>query len=221
MHRITTLLATFSVLLAAQSIVAAAKAPKKFASPVVTKNTPDHQVAIEIDITGAKHLYLQVTDGGNGSGYDWADWIEPKLIGPKGEKRLTELKWVKLEGRATVGKNQGGEPLRVKGKLIADGIGTHADSTIVYQLPAGFTTFRARGGLDNGGTDQRGSTSSVQFRAYTSATAAFRDPNAVKSPPGFQVDNIYAAGVPAIGSWVVLCSDSKGRLIASDRLGPM
>jgi putative heme-binding domain-containing protein len=44
---------------------------------------------------------------------------------------------------------------------------------------------------------------------------------AIKSPPGFTVESIYAAGVPKIGSWVVLCADHKGRLIASDRQGPM
>ena len=54
-------------------------APKKFASEVITKETPGHQVEIEIDITGAKQLVLEVTDGGD-SAYDWADWVEPRLV---------------------------------------------------------------------------------------------------------------------------------------------
>ena len=54
-------------------------APKKFASEVITKETPGHQVEIEIDIGGAKQLILEVTDGGDNSAYDWADWVEPRL----------------------------------------------------------------------------------------------------------------------------------------------
>jgi putative heme-binding domain-containing protein len=225
MKRFVTVFASLFVLLPAHSLLAAPKVPKKFASPVVTKGTPGHQVAIEIDITGAKQLYLEVNSGGNGSSYDWADWIEPTLIGPKGEKRLTDLKWSKLDGRAHVGKNQEGGPLRVAGKLISNGIGTHADSVLYYKLPAGYTRFRARGGLDNGGTDQNGSTTSLQFRVYTTATAKFRSPPpvkaGVKSPPGFAVESIFSGGVREIGSWVVLCVDHKGRLIASDRQGPL
>ncbi|MFP6866819.1 MAG: NPCBM/NEW2 domain-containing protein [Roseibacillus sp.] len=54
-------------------------APKKFASEVITKETPGHQVEIEINITGAKQLVLEVTDGGD-SAYDWADWVEPRFV---------------------------------------------------------------------------------------------------------------------------------------------
>ncbi|MDA1161520.1 MAG: NPCBM/NEW2 domain-containing protein [Planctomycetota bacterium] len=83
-------------------------AEKKFGSPVVTQQTSGHSTAIELDITGAKILALEVTDGGDGTSYDWADWIEPQLIGPGGELKLTDLKWQKPEGKATVGRNNGG-----------------------------------------------------------------------------------------------------------------
>ena len=55
-------------------------APKSFNSPIVTKRTPDHRVAIEIDITGAKALYLEVTDGGDGTagGDDWVELFNGK-----------------------------------------------------------------------------------------------------------------------------------------------
>ena len=125
----------------------ATAAPKKFASPLVTKKTPNHQIAIEIDITGAKVLFLEVSDGGNGTSYDWADWIEPVLIGPKGSKRLTDLTPATIEGKVKVGLSQGGTPLRVNGKRVKFGIGAHANSNIMYKLPAGYKTFRARGGM--------------------------------------------------------------------------
>ncbi|MBC8114405.1 MAG: c-type cytochrome, partial [Candidatus Saccharimonas sp.] len=52
------------------------------------------------------------------------------------------------------------------GKPVEYGIGTHANSVIAFDLPAGTTRFKARGGIDNGGSDQ-GNSSSVQFFVYT------------------------------------------------------
>jgi putative heme-binding domain-containing protein len=196
-------------------------AEQKLASPVTTKDTNTHSTPIELDITGAKVLYLEVTDGGDGTSYDWADWMEPRLIGPKGELKLTDLKWRKLNGRAVVGKNQNGGPLNVNGNPVPFGIGTHARSTIVYDLPDGYTKFQARGGLDNGGTDQSGSTTSVQFRVYTSTDAHFEEPLNLTVPEGFVVDRIFSGSVGEIGSWVALGVDDKGRLITADRLGPL
>ena len=200
---------------------AAAAAEQQFASPVVTQETKGHATPIELDIRGAKTLYLEVTDGGDGTSYDWADWIEPQLVGPQGKLKLTDLKWRDLKGRAFVNKNQGGNPLKVNGEPVAFGIGTHAPSTIVYELPAGYTKFTARGGLDNGGTDQSGSRTSVQFRAYTSPTAHFQQPVNLQVPEGFVVERLFAAPVATIGSWVALGVDAKGRLITADRQGPL
>ena len=59
--------------------------------------------------------------------------------------------------------------MRIDGKPVSYGLGTHANSLIAYDLPEGYTTFLARGGLDNGGTDQGacGSKTSVRFMVYT------------------------------------------------------
>ena len=87
------LAASVTMSLAGSSLLAFAP-PKPIAStPVVTSETPDHAVKIEAELKGAKNLYLVVTDGGNGYGSDWANWAEPKLIGSKGELKLTDLKW--------------------------------------------------------------------------------------------------------------------------------
>jgi putative membrane-bound dehydrogenase-like protein len=141
-----------------------------FSSPVVTTKTKDNSVAIDVEIKSAKKLYLVVTDGGNGYGCDWADWAEPRLVGPKGELKLTELKWKSAStnwGQVRIGKNAEGGDLRIAGKSVEYGIGTHANSIIEFDLPAGYTKFKARGGLDNGGTDQgNGGASSVQFHVF-------------------------------------------------------
>ena len=83
-HRICVVGACCAVAaLATNSVARAAeKNAAKFASPVVNSQTPGHAVEIEADIDGAKQLYLFVTDGGDGFGCDWADWCEPRLIGP-------------------------------------------------------------------------------------------------------------------------------------------
>ncbi len=140
-----------------------------FSSKVINTRTPGYTTKIEADITGAEELFLVVTDGGNGFGCDWADWIEPRLIGPKGEKKLTELKWKKVMsdwGTTAVNQNAGGGDLRVNGIPVTYGIGTHATSLIAYDLLDGYTRFRASGGLDEGGTRQ-GDAASVAFHVFT------------------------------------------------------
>jgi putative membrane-bound dehydrogenase-like protein len=151
------------------SFEALAADPKPlFDSRVVSPGTPGHAVNVDIDVTGAKELWLVVTDAGDGIGCDWADWAEPRLVGPSGEKKLTDLKWKEAStgfGEVHVNANVGGGQMRIDGKAIGNGIGTHSPSIIGFDLPAGYTRFRARAGLDNGGTDQGGG-STVQFLVF-------------------------------------------------------
>ena len=148
------------------------QATKPLAStPVVSTDTPGHAVKLEADIKGAKNLYLVVTDGGNGFGSDWANWAEPKLVGSKGELKLTDLKWKHASadwGNVGINKNANGGDMKIAGKPVEVGIGTHANSIIHFELPEGYNKFVARAGIDNGGSDQ-GMGSSVQFFVYTAA----------------------------------------------------
>ncbi len=145
----------------------------RFTSQDVTKPSPTAE--IDVDITGANELYLVVTEAGNGNRCDHADWLEPRLIGPAGEQKLTDLPWRSAtagSGPVNVNKNGNGQVLKVGGKAYENGIGTHATSVIAYDLPPGFTRFKAIGGLDNSGTDQGGdcgANAKVQFRVYTQA----------------------------------------------------
>jgi putative membrane-bound dehydrogenase-like protein len=183
MHRIrpafvlTALTAALALTLAAASAPAQAAAANKpvYQSTLVSAGTPGHAVDIEADVTGAKQLYLVVTDGGDGFACDWADWVEPRLLDASGkETKLTELKWKSaIAGYGSVNVNKrsdGREAIKVNGKEAAFGIGTHANSVIAYDLPAGhhFTKFKARGGVDEGGTNQ-GCGSTVQFLVFTAA----------------------------------------------------
>lgn len=148
-------------------------APKPFySSKVITKKTPGHSVKIDADISGKKNLWLVVNDGGNGYSCDWADWIEPKLVGDQ-TMPLTEMKWASAKsgfGSVQINKNCSGATLQVNGTTHENGIGTHAISVIHYKLPAKhkFKRFQAMGGLDNGGVDQGacGENTSVQFQLF-------------------------------------------------------
>jgi hypothetical protein len=135
-----------------------------FVSKVITEGMID----MDVDISGARQLVLVAGEGGNGFACDWADWIDPVLVGPNGETKLSDLKWVSAKsgwGEVRVGKNVGGGDLKVGGRPVS-GIGCHAESVIIYDLTGkGFTRFKTRAGVDNGGTDQNGGTS-VQFMVF-------------------------------------------------------
>ena len=150
------------------------KSPKPVvSSKILTKANPE--ASLIADLKGAKELHLVVTDGGNGYGCDWADWMEPKLIDASGnETKLTAIRWQHATsgfGSVQVNKNCDGKPLRVNGNLMEFGIGTHANSIITYRLPKEhpYVKIVTGVGLDNGGTDQGacGNVSSVQFHIFT------------------------------------------------------
>ncbi len=147
----------------------AADAKPLFDSGTVSAGTSGHAKAFDIDITGKTELYLIVSDGGDGYGCDWADWLEPKLVGPNGEKRLTDLAWKSAttgHGRVFVNANVEGRPLKVLGKDQTFGMGTHANYIIVFDIPkGGYTRFQGKVAIDDGGANQ-GCGSTVQFRVF-------------------------------------------------------
>jgi hypothetical protein len=143
-----------------------------YQSRLVTRNEPS--ISIDVDISGAKQLFLVVNDGGNGISCDHADWAEPILVKSNGDElRLTDLKWREVKtshGNVNIDRNVNGQPIRIGGKTYTFGLGTHAISLIAYDLPDGIERFRAIGGLDNSGSDQGGdcgANATIQFSVYT------------------------------------------------------
>ncbi len=126
--------------------------------------------SVDVDLRGATHLILEVQDGGNGNSCDWADWVGGTLDGPAGRVELVDLEWIEAAAAwGSVRRNQNceGGPLSVAGQSLARGIGTHADSRIVYALPAGaYERFQAQVGPDDKGVRQGGGTS-LRFRVST------------------------------------------------------
>jgi len=168
----------------------------------ITNEGNVQSVDVDIDITGAKKLYL-VTSFEDGIGFAShnCDWIEPVLIGSKGKTDLTEVQWVKASsGRGMPRVNQVGRggKLNVEGKEYKKGINANATSIIEYDLPEGVSRFRARAGLDSG--------SGLVFPGQPAAQQTFR-PNNGK----FLVFTEDPAGpVPADMSEITVSFDKLG-----------
>jgi alpha-galactosidase len=154
-----------------------------FRSGVVSRSTPGHSVEVSVNVSGAKKLWLVVDDAGDGLSADHADWVEPRLVGPQGEQRLTDQRWVRATagwGKPSTTQAASGAPMKVGGQPVAYGIGTHAASIIEYNLPEDCTRFLATGALDDGGLNQnQGAT--VRFMVFTNEpfVAATKTPVAV------------------------------------------
>lgn len=122
-----------------------------FNSKLITYKPGEQSTKIKVNLDGIRKLYLVVSDGGNGTHWDHADWIEPKLTGKKGSLNLTEIDWVKATagwGNVTINRTVAGRTLTVNDTEYFNGIGTHANSIIEYNIPEGYNTFSALAGLD-------------------------------------------------------------------------
>ncbi|RTQ48154.1 hypothetical protein EJV47_17115 [Hymenobacter gummosus] len=153
----------------AQDQQLAPSAEAAWASPVVTRQTPGQAVAVDVDLTGARRLYLNVRDGGDDIAWDHADWLSPTLLQHGQPVPLSSLTWQSADagwGKVTVDKSVSGAELRVGGQAYAHGLGTHANSMIVYELPPGVTRFQATAGLDQAGAAQN-TGGTVQFLVFT------------------------------------------------------
>lgn len=120
-----------------------------YASPVIAGKGASQKV--EVPIKNGKKLVLFVKDGGNGFSWDHVAWVDPVLTGPKGKLKLTDLKWQSATagwGEARVNRTCENKPLTVNDQTV-EGIGTHAESVIVYEIPEGYDTFSATGVVTN------------------------------------------------------------------------
>lgn len=146
----------------------AAHGPGSLHGRVLFASGPIRQggVSIDVDVTGVRTLWLVVTEGSDGRDYDWANWGQPQLSGPEGTSRLTDLPWRSAStgyGKVLVDKNVVEKPLSIGGRPQPFGIGTHAASVIVYELPAGTTRFTATAGPDDGALEASPGGHEIEF----------------------------------------------------------
>jgi len=137
-------------------------------SGTVSPNTPGHAVDIDVDVTGGDMLVL-MADNADGDIYaDHVAWVKPRLVGPEGELKLTEIEWQRANSgwrEAAKNRSPDGDPIRVEGETPTYGIGTHATSSIEYEIPPGYTRFKARAALDDGGV-RLGRGATVRFLVF-------------------------------------------------------
>ena len=142
---------------------------QRFDSGLMTKGAK----RLDIDITGKGLLVLDVGDTGNGISSDWGDWGEPTLAGPDGTLKLTDLDWYSATTdyrKVLKNRNVKDQPLRIEGKTLKWGIGTHAKSRIVFRLPMGYTRFKAIVGPDTGALEEVANPqTSIRFTVSVSA----------------------------------------------------
>jgi hypothetical protein len=151
-------------------------------SEVITKATPGQSVKIDVDITGTKKLYLVVNDGGDKTDWDHADWIEPTVYNEKNAVKLSSLKWIKATSgweKAKVNKSISGNDLKVNKVKYEDGIGTHSNSIIEYDVPEGFTRFKALVGLDEACVGQN-TGATIKFLVFTENPSGTPPPASAK-----------------------------------------
>ena len=217
--------------LALGAVASAADAVKPVAeTPLMTSKTMPRIFDVDAPLKGAKELWLVVSDEGSPS-CDWSDWLEPKLIMADGSvKDLTKLAWKSAKagsGKVNIGKSNAGGPLLVDKKTYANGIGTHAASTIVYELPEGVERFTAKVAIDDGGMVRKGgpSDASVRFHVYTqkpsetqqgdlSAGPTFVPPEMFTVPEGFEV-TLWATS-PLLFNPTNMDFDAQGRLYVAE-----
>lgn len=108
---------------------------------------------LEAQITGAKKLYLVLTDAGDNFNYDHGDWINPTLYKANGDSlSLTTLTPVKATSGWDVvktNKSLDNNTLKVNGVTYTKGYGTNSNSIIEFNLPEGYDTFKSFCGFDD------------------------------------------------------------------------
>ncbi len=145
----------------------------KWKSPVLTGSSIQKAVPFAVSLKDKSELYLIVEDGGDGYDYDHADWLDMVLIDKQGGKsQLSDLKWKRATaGWGSIGINKSieGNELVVEKKVYKSGIGTHSNSVIEYELPAGkYVELRGLVGIDDEVAQSRMPGAKVQFFVYTS-----------------------------------------------------
>jgi len=140
-----------------------------FESALVTRDTPGHSVPVSADLRGARRLVLVAEGGDDGTGWDHALWVEPRLVlEDGGERPLTDRPWVQASagwGEVSTGKAASGGPMSVAGRAVSRGISAHARSVIEYALPPEAVRFEASGAIDDGALTQP-TGASVRFVVY-------------------------------------------------------
>ena len=158
-------------------------ATKRHETALIDRHTPDHGVALDVDVSGAKVLHLVADEADGDIMGDHVVWADARLTGPAGELRLGKLGWISAStgwGKVAVGLGAAGRPLRLNGQPVADGIGAHARAHLAFAVPEGYDRFQAFAALDDVAVGHA-SGATVKFQVYT-ADSTVNPPATIRVP---------------------------------------
>jgi hypothetical protein len=138
---------------------------------------------IAIDVTGKNSIDLIVTDAGDGKNYDHADWGNASLFGAgttptPSTTYLSDLTpvsatngWGAYERDRSNGElgSSDGRTLKLNGQTYAKGLGVHARSELVFNVPTGANRFQSDIGID----DEIVQVGSVIFKVFNGSNLLF------------------------------------------------
>lgn len=111
----------------------------------------DKAQAVEVNLNGARDLYLATTFGNDNYDADQTVWCEPVLLDEAGNVTdLTALKPVSAAtgwGSMSLNRDHKGDKICVAGETFEHGIFAHGPSVLHFQLDGKFVKFRAKVGL--------------------------------------------------------------------------
>jgi alpha-galactosidase len=138
-------------------------------SGVINRQTATQSKMIDIDIKGARKLYLVADNGGDNIDWDHTDWINPVVYNGKDTLQLTQLNWKSAKsgwGSVRLNQSVSGGSLIVDNKTYSKGIGMHSNGMVEFDLPEGYIHFKAIVGLDKAAVDQN-TGASIQAMVFT------------------------------------------------------
>jgi hypothetical protein len=125
---------------------------------------------LSASIVGAKKLYLVVIPTEKYYQENYGSWLEPRIVGPAGMKKLTELTPAATandKGPVALDKTMSGLPFVHLGQPITYGFGVKALSVIEFDLPEGYVQFLATISVDSMNPKEQDVKGSMRFKVYT------------------------------------------------------
>ena len=138
-----------------------------YQSPKIHASGAERIHKVSANVKGLAQIQLHIDDLGQ-KDFDWGNWINPAFIDDKGQRIPVEAKHVASSKQSwdslKYNLSAGGKALTVAGKKYDTGLGAHASSTIVLNVPSGAVSFTALAALDDGGALRNGKATSASVR---------------------------------------------------------
>ena len=164
-------------------------------------NTITSTRSVNVSVAGRSELKLIVTDGGDGIGWDHADWAGARLVRNSSDIYVSDLFWSYTAsgyGPAERDKSNGdlaqndGTTITLNGVPYLKGVGAHANSDIRVNLAGRYSTFISDVGLDDE-MNPYGAVGSIVFQVWADGTLLY-DSGVMNTITSTRSINVSVAG---------------------------